>query len=308
MDQITPKFVHLGHQSANMPFIPILDIQQFELNVPMSDFYCNDLRTHLDNNRDFFHKPHRHNFYLCVLFTKGRGIHDIDFQQYQLQRGSLFFLKPGQTHFWKFSELPEGYIFFHTKEFFEIHFSRTRLEQYPFYYTRNSSPILTIEGTEIEKTAKKFVELFKEYNEDMPYKQQKIANLLQVLYIDLSRNYTKFSEGGNISSFAYLETLQKLEKLIEKFYTEEKNAGFYAEKLNITSKHLNRIVKETLGKTTSNLIMERVMLESKRLIIHSEQNLTEIAEILGFLDYTYFSKLFKSKTGATPTEFRKNFS
>ena len=291
-----------------MNFIPILNIEQFELKVPMSDFYSNELDAHLEKNKNFFHKPHRHDFFLCVLFTEGSGKHEIDFNTFKVAPRSVFFLKPGQTHFWQFDSPPKGYIFFHTKDFFEIHFSSSKIEQFPFYYTQNSSPTLTLNPKDLGVIADRFQEINLEYIHDFPYKKQKISNLLNAVYIDLARHYTQVSTAITTSSFTYIETLRNLENLIEQHYLTEKNAQFYAYKLHITSRHLNRIVQATLGKTTTQLITERVILESKRLIIHSDNTLSNISELVGFNDYTYFSKVFKVNTGKTPVEFRKKYA
>ena len=291
-----------------MHFIPILNIEQFELEVPMSDFYSNEFDAHLKRNKDFFHKPHRHDFYLCVLFTEGSGTHEIDFNTFKVEPGSVFFLKPGQTHFWQFDTTPKGYIFFHTKDFFEIHFSSSKIEQFPFFYTQNSSPTLNLDPEELLVTAERFKEINNEYFHDLAYKKQKISNLLNAVYIDLARHYTDDATNIDVSTFTYIETLRNLENLIEQHYLTAKNAQFYADKLHITGKHLNRIVQATLGKTTTRLITERVILESKRLIIHTNNTLTNISELLGFNDYTYFSKVFKTHTATTPVEFRKKYA
>ena len=83
---------------------------------------------------------------------------------------------------------------------------------------------------------------------------------------------------------------------------------FYANKLNITTKHLNRVVKETVNKTTNQLITERVIIEAKRLIVHSNSSLFAIADTLGFKDYAYFSRYFKNRVKVTPLEFRKRYA
>lgn len=82
---------------------------------------------------------------------------------------------------------------------------------------------------------------------------------------------------------------------------------FYADKLNITTKHLNRITKETLYKTTTDLITEKVILEAKRLLVHSPNTFSSISEMLGFSGYAYFSRVFKSRTGKTPLEFKRAY-
>ncbi len=290
-----------------MKGIPILNIQQFEQDVPMSDFYSNDLKSHLEKNKDFFDKPHRHDFFLCVLFSKGSGTHEIDFNTYQIKPGSVYFLRPGQTHYWKFDNQPEGYIFFHTQNFYELHFSKSKLEQFPYYYSYKNTPTLHLDLNETKRLESIFRNINDEYHKRLPYKKQKIACLINTAYIDLARHYNVFESTKSIISVTYIDTLRSLERTIDIHYKTEKSAKFYADKLNITPKHLNRIVKATLGKTTTDLITERVILESKRLIVHSNNTLSAISEILGYQDYAYFSKVFKQKTEVTPLEFKKSY-
>jgi AraC-like DNA-binding protein len=93
--------------------------------------------------------------------------------------------------------------------------------------------------------------------------------------------------------------------LLESNYLQVRNTDFYAGKLGISSKRLNQILKDKLDKTGTQLIHDRIILESKRLIIHSESTIKEIAYDLGFSDRPYFSRFFKKQTGQTPDEFQK---
>ena len=290
-----------------MKIIPILNIQQFEQDIPWSDFYSNDLKSHLKKNEDFFHKPHSHDFFLCVIFTKGSGTHEIDFDTYAVNTGSVFFLKPGQTHYWTFESNPEGYIFFHTQDFYELHFSKSKLEQFPFYVSHKNTPTLTLKTDTIQSLELKFKDINDEYYKALPYKKQKIASLINTTYIDLARYYSVVTTSKNTTSVTYIDTLRALEKSIEAHFRIEKSAIFYANALHITPKHLNRIIKTTLGKTTTDLITDRVILESKRLMVHSKNSLQHISEILGYQDYAYFSRVFKQKTEVTPLEFKKSY-
>ncbi len=93
--------------------------------------------------------------------------------------------------------------------------------------------------------------------------------------------------------------------LLENHYQEVRNIEFYAEQLGISPKRLNQILKENLDKTGMQLIHDRVILEAKRNIIHSERTIKEIAYHLNFSDRPYFSRFFKKQTGQTPEEFQK---
>lgn len=290
-----------------MQHIPILNIEQFEKEESLADFYSNDLQQHLKKNAQIIHKPHKHDFFLCVLFRKGSGVHEIDFNTYPIQPGSVFFLKPGQTHFWNFDSTPEGYIFFHTPDFYELYFLNRKLSQFPFYYSLKNPPDLVLTSEELESAAVRFKEINIEYHQDSAYKKQKLISLVNLAYIDLTRHYANYEPIEKVLSSTYLQALERLENIIEECYKAEKSAKFYADKLHITPKHLNRITKVTLNKTTTELITERVLLEAKRLIVHSGNSLTEVAETLGYEDYAYFSRVFKLKTGKTPLGFKKTY-
>ena len=290
-----------------MSTINVLNIRQFGQEKQSKDVYSNSFSKHIKRNEDLIKTPHKHNFYLCVVFTQGSGIHEIDFNSYKITPGSVFFLKPGQTHFWRFTSPPEGYIFFHSQEFYNLAFSTKDLTQFPFYYSYKSNPAIHLETPELNEIVTHLKKINTEFYQSFPYKNQKIACLLNITYIDLARYYSLAESNISITSPHYLSMFRKLENTIEAFFKTDKTAKFYAEKLNISTKHLNRITKETVNKTTTELITDRVILESKRLIVHSNNQLSMIAELVGYEDYAYFSKVFKSKTKKTPLEFKKSY-
>jgi AraC-like DNA-binding protein len=93
--------------------------------------------------------------------------------------------------------------------------------------------------------------------------------------------------------------------LLESNFNTVTNIDFYAGKLGISSKRLNQILKEKLDKTGTQIIHDRIILEAKRRIIHTDVTIKEIAYELGFSDRPYFSRFFKKQTGQTPEEFQK---
>lgn len=288
--------------------IPVLKIDQFQESRLLNDLYINSFSNHFELNKKLIDKPHSHNFYLCVLFTEGFGKHEIDFNSYSVNPGKVFFLKPGQTHSWQFDTKPEGFIFFHSQEFYDIKFLDHTLNSFPFYYSNQNPPLLELPKIKMNAIKLKFEEVYTEYQQQNMLKELKIINLINSIYIDLARTYTAEINLEKLVSPSYSIILEHLENLINQYFYNEKLPKFYSNQLNITTKHLNRVVKKTLNKTTSQLISERIILESKRLIIHSENNLAAISNILQFSDYAYFSRFFKSKTGCTPLDFRKKYT
>ena len=94
--------------------------------------------------------------------------------------------------------------------------------------------------------------------------------------------------------------------LLENHYLKERDTGFYSEKLGLSAKRLNQILKDKLDKTGLQLIHDRLILEAKRQIIHSENTIKEIAFNLRFKDRSYFSRFFKQHSAMTPQEFQES--
>jgi len=287
--------------------LPILDIEQFQIPDDPERFYANNFAKHLEKNHASITTPHKHNFYLAVLFTKGRGTHEIDFESYPIRPGSVFLLNPGLTHNWAFTEPVDGYIFFHTQSFYEATYTNRNLNNFPFYFSPQNSPHIFLENTEFTVIKNYFISVLKTYKSNHLMKQQRLCSLIDLIYIDLTQMSLKKDMSTIIQSRNYALKLHQLEQLIEDNYLSEKSPKAYARMMNITTKHLNRITRSMLEKTTSDLILERVTLEARRLLIYSTNNFTEIARSLGYEDYAYFSRLFKNKSGYSPSAFQKKY-
>jgi AraC-like DNA-binding protein len=92
---------------------------------------------------------------------------------------------------------------------------------------------------------------------------------------------------------------------LDKSFQEEKEVEFYAHKLRCTTRRLGAACKAVLGKTPQTIVIERVMLEAKRLLLHSDMSVQQIAAILGCEEHSNFTKAFRKATGETPSAFRR---
>ena len=112
-------------------------------------------------------------------------------------------------------------------------------------------------------------------------------------------------QSGPADSLSRFETVTKaFKKLLESNYSSTKRPAAYAQMLNISTAYLNECVKKKTGISVSEQIQQRVVLEAKRLLYHSGKSVKEIAQVLGFDDYPYFSRLFGKVTGMTALAFR----
>lgn len=279
---------------------PIYSIQRFHCNDVNDDFYINTFKNHLVDH-SFVEEPHRHNSYVLVLFTAGSGTHDVDFDTFDIQPGSMFFLQPGQIHYWNLSEDIDGYVVFYSQEMYNLYFRQKSIEAFPFYSSLGNSPEMIFEAEELKAIAFYFSRMLEEYQGNKIMRKDKILNLLDSIHIEIAR---KYQEQYVLETHSYNVKIKEFNALLELHFWIEKAPSFYASQLHITLKHLNRICNEILKKTTTQVITGRIILEAKRMLMDKKRTVNEIATDLGFDDYSYFVRLFKKHTGITPTVFR----
>ncbi len=279
--------------------LPIYQISKFELVSNEGDFYANYLNQHVKNHH-FTNYPHKHDFYLVILFTQGKGKHEVDFETFTIEKGSLFVLKPGQMHYWELSEDIDGFVFFHSKEFFEKGLLSLSIKDFHFYNSFQGTPYFNLDEKQLKSIHFFMNEIHTEYVTYDLLKRQKIHSLILLVYIEISRINSPLVK---IKNQTYLRKLRQFEDLIEENFKSEKFVKEYASKLHITEKHLNRVTKSCIGKTSTQLISERILLEAKRMLFYSKLNVTQIGEELGYVDNSYFVRFFKKNVGMTPLAF-----
>lgn len=280
---------------------PVYSVENFSCNEIHREFYVNTFKEHLKSH-SFVEEPHRHDSYLMVFFTNGSGIHEIDFDRFEIKKGSLFVLQPGQMHHWSLSEDIEGFVIIFSQELYNLYFGQKNINDYNFYHSIHNRPEMLFETAEIPKILPYFNLLIEENSGQNNLKLDKMLNLLDCIHIEISR---KYSETYSHKTHSYNIKISAFEKLLEEHFKKEKLPSFYAYKLNITLKHLNRICNEILQKTATEVIMDRVVLEIKRMLTDKQLAVNEVATAIGYDDYSYFSRVFKKQTGVSPTAFRE---
>lgn len=291
-----------------MDSISVLHIDLFQAGKDTSDFYFNTMRNHLVVGHRHLEKPHRHDFYATILFTEGTGVHEIDFQRYDVSKGSLFFMSPGQIHSWELSEDIEGYIFFCSQQFYEIHYVNQKLRNFPFFGSVTSPRKLQLNADELNEKLSLFLELQKEYLSQGIMRNGLILSLMSQIFIHSARQFSKdFDHLASSASLSYFKHYQDFENLVEQYFAAEKSIAFYASMMGISAKHLNRIIQTVVRKTATDVITERVVLEAKRMLMYLDESLVEIAFRLGYEEYSYFVRVFRKTSGMTPTQFIRKY-
>ena len=255
------------------------------------------------NGNNLVHGLHKHNFFFVLALQQGKGVHEIDFVQYEAHDNTVFIIRPGQVHRLELSANSTGFL---------MEFDRT------FYQPRH-----TISGHRWKKAASKnhcevetarFLKLqsilcsvMNEHNTKQEGYAEAIKahlDLFFIEYIRQSRNPGVIAKNEN----GYMhEQFEAFMQLLEANIGSMKNVTQYAGLLNLSTYQLNAITKTAVGKTVSDLINEQLILEAKRYLLATPDQVKDIADHLGYEDTSYFIRFFKKQTGFSPEIFRKNF-
>ena len=128
--------------------------------------------------------------------------------------------------------------------------------------------------------------------------------LLALIAIEVGRQSASRARSGSVTLAPADGTVEALKRLVEENFRKERQIGFYAGRLAMTSDRLNDRVKRAAGVTAGHLIRQRVLTEAKRELVFSGRAIHEIAYELGFADPSHFARFFRKQTGMTPQDFR----
>lgn len=283
--------------------IPVYSLHNFSSNGNVSQQFQVEV---FDANRHFSVKyPHRHDFFEVLYLSKGTGFHVIDGNKYEIKPPCVFFMSPGQAHKIEFSSDIEGYIYIFTPEFYLINqTNQNRLIEFPFFFTirQENRPLMLDSADDIQFLVTLFNKGITEIEKGNQFSVDLLRSVLDLILTSCAVLYKPdeklISKGrGNIM-------VKKFLQLVEENYHKNLTVNEYAGMLAITPNHLTQTVTLLTGKTTSQIIKAKQVLEIKRLLVHTNLSVTEIAGRLNFPDQSYFTKFFKRETGFSPLQYR----
>jgi len=183
------------------------------------------------------------------------------------------------------------------------------LDQYAVFQP-GGTHVFELTDDQVSKVTGIYKSMFEEIDSDYQHKYDVLRNLFfELLHFALKLPAAKLEKqpinASQRISNLFLELMERQFPIDDNH--KELNlraASDFAQQLNVHINHLNRAVKETTGKTTSQIIAERILRESKILLKHSSWNVSEIAYALDFNETTHFNNFFKKHVEMSPLKFR----
>lgn len=246
--------------------------------------------------------PHKHTFYEIIWIDEGLSKQVIDYEQYEISPGALFFISPGQVHeFLEWQHIRGGSIFF-TEDFFLLNQqNKDKLFELSFLDNFYANPCLTPDKqtfTEIRQTIDLLI--IEQKRQDRCHVIQQ--SLLHIILTQIQRYVD--TQGIARAPKRYVMLYKKFKALIDIHVADTLTVSDYADRLHVTQHHLNFITRQVTGRTATEVIRARTILEAKRLLTFTDWTISEIAARLGFFDSSYFARLFRAEVGLTPGSFR----
>lgn len=306
-------------------------------NVSIKDFYkeiCGDTGCQLDyflenkNHSDLGHfnvfeiakfyfsenpkcqMSYNRRLYYKISLIKGRNLVEYADKTVMIEKQGILFASPKIPYRYTAQDNnQQGMFCVFTKDFMSKSKIGLNIEELPIYQP-NSDFIYQLSDSQYAQIEAIFKKMDTELSSDYLYKYDLLRNVLMEL-IHTGQKLKPIEGLINTTNAASRITTLFIELLERQFPIENdaqkvllKNPIEFAKALGIHTNHLNKVLKETTGKSTTEIINGRIAEEAKILLKQTQWNVSEISYSLGFDEVAHFSNFFKKQTQLSPLKFR----
>lgn len=233
----------------------------------------------------------------------------VDFNHYKTQKPSLFFLTNQHLSIQKGKE--ESILLFYNRDFYciQIHDKEVACDGLLFHN------VFEIPFVELDHSETALIKsLFQNIQDELEWKdssaEEMIRTYVKQIIIRATRKWKKQNLDNDTLRIpgSELDIFRDFSRLLEIHFREKHNVADYAELLHMAPKTLTHKFKHLNLESPNQFIINRILLEAKRLLFYTDKPVKEIAYDLGYEDPAYFNRLFTNKTGNTPANFKKNYT
>lgn len=287
-------------------------INEYHLNKNQPEkaqFVVFDLEDYVTKKIANTTRPHIHSYYQIIWFQSGTGQHFVDFKSYDVVENTIFFIAKNQVHYFDSNTAYRGFLI-HFNEPFLIQ-NDSEIEFFlkcNFFNNTYQSPASNLNNKVCEILTTYINQIQQELKETSGVgKEELLRGYLKAFLIQVQR----FKNENDLPAFITDERrlqLLKFINLVDENYKNGLTIAEYANMMYISTRTLSDLTGQFLNKTPSLILQERIILEAQRLLLHSELNINQIGNRLGFDDPSYFVKYFKKHTHISPSDFRRSIS
>jgi AraC-like DNA-binding protein len=259
---------------------------------------------------DFLRKPELIKFHLIICVTSGRCSHMVDFRTVECQQGSVLVLHPGQVQQYDVSTEWQGWLVVFRPEFLQPHEAETPLNELDVFRQLDALPSrLQLEEFEYTAVVESIARMSSDTQRDAragvlhALLRSQLHAMLIRLHLAQARR-----EGPRIDPPALVKCFRRYRLAVEEHFQKRHAVAGYAKLLGCSEKSLGRAVQKIAGITAKEFLSQRIVLEAKRLLVHTALPVSVIANRLGFDEPTNFVKFFRREVQKSPGAFRGEYT
>lgn len=244
--------------------------------------------------------------YIKILFIPKKAVIQVDFQEFKMETDALLFINPKVII--KPCETEDGQLIYFNRDFYciEIHDQEVACDGI-LYNNVFEIPFIALDATQSQEIQGIIREIQAEMKNEDTSTEEMLRILLKLIILKSTRIWKQQHQLAAIDQQSDVQFLRKFSKLVEQHYKTHHTVADYAALLFVTPKNLSKKIGLLSKSTPNDIIKDRIILESKRLLAHTKMNVKEIAYHLNYEDDAYFIRFFTKHTGLSPVSFRKQF-
>ena len=254
--------------------------------------------------------PYDRRLYYKISLVIGRNVAEYADKTIPIDKSALVFATPRIPYNWVPQDTDQkGYFCIFSEDFLVQRKSGVNVDELPIFRP-GSVPVFQLADNQIDELKLIFRKMQSEIASDYAFKYDLLRNLvLELIHFGqklqpVTAYNTSHDASARISSL-FVELLERQFPIVStRQRVSLRTAKDYSDRLAVHSNHLNKVLKENTGKTTTELIANRLVQEAKILLRQTDWNISEIANSLGFEQLSHFSGFFKKHTSLSPVEIR----
>lgn len=242
-------------------------------------------------------KPHRHTYEEIIVAFEGTFEHYIDFKREVISAPAIVYVAMGKMH----QVLPSKDIKMWGLRYKNEFASESALHFYAKFLENPHFKFKTVQC--MERLLQLCDMMYYEYAQESP-DLNIIRHLLNAFLAMISSESRRSNSNEVQINKSQVSAFNNFLKILENNFRRAEGVQFYAEKMNTSARNLNIICDSVFGKSVSEIIETRKLIEAKQMLMYSDKSVSEIGFELGYNEKSYFTRVFTKKTGFTPTEFK----
>lgn len=257
--------------------------------------------------------PNRRDFYKILFITEGIGLFSLGTRTYRIDKPMILFIHPNEIISWKnLSDHSAGYYTLFKKRYIDVHpILKSVMDKYQLF-TDTRKSVICLQESNVNMVNNLFKQMYTEDITGGALAEDAMMAYIQLIIIESIKGADFPSANTVNDEFRHIHNFfQLLESKTSGINYNNpvsiKTAKEFADNLSLHPNHLNVLLKKHTGQNVSTHIRNRLLEESKALLLQTDWTLQEIGYCIGFADQPNFSQFFKKNIGITPNEFRRSY-